>query len=246
MAGPLTDTRQWQGCYRGSYDGRAATLQVNVRQDGASRWHFDFTFTDFAGHHWVGGYSGDVGSRCHALETPIELRSVENQEPVHWKGLYLDTWDTDWLTGVSEWAGQEYGMSFVREHSLTPPLAFSGPRMASYRDFTDLEVPGWVGNADGKGGALLTITFLREFGIACTQGGEIWLRGVDLRRDEHGVGHVLRDLTLMRLGVESLHWKALYLHTWDVNFVSGISEWHGERYGMAFQRLHPRRRCAPS
>jgi hypothetical protein len=236
MAGPLRNTREWQGFYRGSNDGRAAMLQVDVREDASGRWHFDFTFIDFAGHRWVGNFTGDVGSRCHALEHPIELLSVGNQGPVRWKGLYLHTWDTDWLTGVSEWAGQEYGMIFVRENAPTPPLAFVGPPLASNRDFTDPGVPGWRGNYDGKAGAALTISFLRSFGISYTQGSDIYQRSVDVGRDEHGVGHVLRDLTMVRLGAEDLHWKALYLHTWDVNFLSGVSEWRGERYGMAFVR----------
>jgi hypothetical protein len=34
----------------------------------------------------------------------------------------------------------------------------------------------------------------------------------------------------------SLHWTVLSLHTWDIDYISGVSIWNGGYYGMSFTR----------
>jgi hypothetical protein len=58
------------------------------------------------------GTQGPVAENSHVLWN-ITLKSP-NREDIHWSRLHLHTWDTKYLSGVSTWSGQEYGMSFSR------------------------------------------------------------------------------------------------------------------------------------
>lgn len=37
-------------------------------------------------------------------------------------------------------------------------------------------------------------------------------------------------------GQLALEWQYLLLHTWDIDYISGVSKWDGKPYGMAFTR----------
>jgi len=73
----------------------------------------------------------------------------------------------------------------------------------------------------------------------------------DERYDNEGIGrqhvettdgssHILHDIELFRPdGEGKVLLKRLYLHTWDVDYLSGISEWNGIEYGLSFKREDP-------
>jgi hypothetical protein len=49
--------------------------------------------------------------------------------------------------------------------------------------------------------------------------------------------HVLSDFTLDRSGGGgSIYWSRLYLHTWDISYMSGVSLWADTEYGMSYRR----------
>jgi hypothetical protein len=48
--------------------------------------------------------------------------------------------------------------------------------------------------------------------------------------------HVLRDIILHSSGQADIYWSRLHLHTWNTNFLSGVSIWNKEEYGMSFSR----------
>jgi hypothetical protein len=65
-------------------------------------------------------------------------------------------------------------------------------------------------------------------------GGQAWC--MNLRRDETPA-HILRNVVLRsERGSGDVNWKAIYLHTWDINFLSGVSVWNGTEFGMSFRR----------
>jgi hypothetical protein len=35
----------------------------------------------------------------------------------------------------------------------------------------------------------------------------------------------------------TLEWQSLILHTWDIDYISGVSTWDGKLYGMSFTRI---------
>jgi hypothetical protein len=72
------------------------------------------------------------------------------------------------------------------------------------------------------------------------------IRFTDLDRNEtyvsnHNAGtdpsHVLRGIKLKRQGGNAtVSWPRLMVHTWDVRYLSGESEWNGKEFGMFYTR----------
>ena len=72
------------------------------------------------------------------------------------------------------------------------------------------------------------------------------LRFTDLDRNEVYVGshvetgqhgHILTNITLNKFGGGgSVTWSRLYLHTWNIAFLSGVSVWNNISFGMSFSR----------
>lgn len=49
--------------------------------------------------------------------------------------------------------------------------------------------------------------------------------------------HVLQDITLPRVGgTGNVNLQYLLLHTWNTDFLSGVSTWNSTPYGMSFTR----------
>ena len=49
--------------------------------------------------------------------------------------------------------------------------------------------------------------------------------------------HILTNMVLYQIrGHDKITWSRLYLHTWDINYLSGVSIAYGIEYGMSFQR----------
>jgi hypothetical protein len=52
------------------------------------------------------------------------------------------------------------------------------------------------------------------------------------------VTHIMSDFQLNRLGGNgSVYWSRLFLHTWDISYLSGVSVWNNTEYGMSFTRV---------
>lgn len=117
--------------------------------------------------------------------------------------------------------------------------------MAQFKSVLDF-VGSYNGNYDGRN-AHVTI----EEGVA----GEVsfnilyTITFTDLDRNETYKGvtsspegvldlHVFSNITLQQVnGNGSVYWSKLYLHTWDIAYMSGVSVWNGIEYGMSFKRV---------
>jgi len=50
--------------------------------------------------------------------------------------------------------------------------------------------------------------------------------------------HILYDISLKEIGGhDKLFWSRLYLHTWDIDYISGVSVAYSIEYGMCFKRV---------
>jgi len=65
-----------------------------------------------------------------------------------------------------------------------------------------------------------------------------WTSGINDEFDarSHEVLNQLLRPTGGSPGRQQLEWPRLHIHTWDTNFISGISRWDGKDYGFWFQR----------
>lgn len=99
---------EWAGTYRGRQDGRKAFL--TIERDGA-RIHLTFKDLD-RGDTFTGAVQNNT-EPLHQLED-IRLTSRDGGTKVLDR-LLLHTWDTNYISGSSQWQGTHYGNYFVRE-----------------------------------------------------------------------------------------------------------------------------------
>ncbi len=89
----------FEGFYTGSYDGRQAEVEI-VERERNLEYSTNFQVSP-------------QDSTTHVLRN-ITLHAVTGTGDIHWSRLHLHTWDTNFLSGVSIWNNQEFGMSFSR------------------------------------------------------------------------------------------------------------------------------------
>lgn len=105
----FNNVHDFTGSYVGSYDGRQGNIFIQVRDDRS----IHINFMDVTRGSLYRGDHGPVDQNSHVLQD-ITLHPTSGQEDIHWSRLHLHTWNTDYLSGVGIWHGQEYGMSFSR------------------------------------------------------------------------------------------------------------------------------------
>jgi hypothetical protein len=113
--------------------------------------------------------------------------------------------------------------------------------MARFQHFSDF-FGSYIGRYDGRQARLE---------ISDVKGDAAWpmchLRFTELERNQIFVGthihkgqheHFLTDIVLREQGGNgSVTWSRLHLHTWDTEYLSGISIWNGIEFGMSFTRV---------
>lgn len=120
--------------------------------------------------------------------------------------------------------------------------------MPRFADFRDWQGDRFDGNYDGRRATLrigvLPIAGSRDrFGISLNftdVSGQQWNTPAELR-DFHFLDHVVTDLRLVPSAFgtpnrRDIAWPRLFIHTWDINFLSGYSRWEGKDYGMSWTR----------
>lgn len=120
MGRQFESTLDFGGEYQGRYDGRNAKLSIwqvyaIYPPDGYS---FGITFTDLdRGETYTNSGTPLIqnsGPNAHVI-TNFALWKQGGDGQVHFMRLLLHTWDIDYISGESEWNGQEYGMFFTRQ-----------------------------------------------------------------------------------------------------------------------------------
>jgi hypothetical protein len=58
-------------------------------------------------------------------------------------------------------------------------------------------------------------------------------------QESGAIGHIMQGIQLLRQGGHgSISWSRLHLHTWNIDYLSGISIWNNTEFGMLFTRQH--------
>ncbi len=113
----FNNVNDFVGSYSGSYDGRHAEVTIMAGAQGVVSFNtlFTVTFTDLDRNEQ---YQGIAAVQEGAIDTHIfsdfTLNRVAGNGSVYWSKLYLHTWDTSYISGVSVWNNIEFGMSFRR------------------------------------------------------------------------------------------------------------------------------------
>ncbi len=255
----------WNGNYIGVNDGRACTLRIDVPRQyaGSSDWLFQVEFTDFAGNRWANTalHLPNDNDRIHEMRDMTLFPRSGQSGDLSWKRLHLHTWDTNYITGWSEWRGQQYGMIFARAPLAagTRVVALPSPQnrhMQNNRDWGGC----WRGSYDGRPARMFLTASFRDNATLTIDWSEDATPGVTWRnfalggflgvgahtwdsipsdhpQEIHGIVMIRHDGVRE---VERVNWPNLHLHTWDASFISGSSEWQGRQFGMWFTRVDDR------
>ena len=106
----------FNGFYTGSYDGRQAELEIVVSHpvtDQPISLALKFVDRDRNQEYSANVHLGFQEHTTHILRD-ITLHAAGGSSDIQWSRLHLHTWNTNYLSGVSIWNNQEFGMSFSR------------------------------------------------------------------------------------------------------------------------------------
>jgi hypothetical protein len=109
------NTDDFIGSYHGSYDGRNASLSITSVI--SFKTVLEITFKDLDRNETYEGQWGaptETSPETHILAN-ITLNQVGGSGQIYWSKLYLHTWNTSYMSGVSVWNNIEFGMSFTRQ-----------------------------------------------------------------------------------------------------------------------------------
>jgi hypothetical protein len=112
---PFASTADWGGTYLGKLDGKHATLTISPVYPiyPPDIWSFTISATDMNGTEYStqGELIANVGALCHEIPA-FALWTDDGGNRINVNRLLLHTWDTDYVSGETEWGGQRYGCVF--------------------------------------------------------------------------------------------------------------------------------------
>ena len=104
----------FNGFYTGSYDGRQAELEIVVSHPAPNQpigLTLKFVDIDRNQEYSANIHLAPQENTSHVLRD-ITLHASDGSGNIQWSRLHLHTWNTKYLSGVSIWNGQEFGMSY--------------------------------------------------------------------------------------------------------------------------------------
>jgi hypothetical protein len=124
MPGTFSNIYNFGGTWVGSHDGRNARMSITIQPhigagSGAFAVIITFDVLDAFERYQNGGSFGsyhveNTDGSSHVLHDIVLWRAWGEGQAVL-KRLYLHTWNIDYLSGISEWNGREFGLSFRRD-----------------------------------------------------------------------------------------------------------------------------------
>lgn len=106
---------QWEYTYRGRNDGRRADLYIRVLDETGTTVRFFVGLYDRErGNYFKGETEMDRNSPSHIM-SDLTLETDDGGTKTVDR-LYLHTWDTNYVSGRTEWRGNYYGLHFAQEY----------------------------------------------------------------------------------------------------------------------------------
>ena len=227
---------KWYGTYSGRNDGRKAKLTI---QPSSDKYYLDITYEDLdRGTNLTGQADARqiVDGRFKTLENLTLTGSSGKTKTI--KRLFLHS-DPNYISGYSEWSGNDYGMAF----SKSGVNASAAPRDLMNTSKELEQWSEWIGSYEGRQDgrrAKLTITWDNLLWL------HIKLEGLDRNQTFTGTvhrgdqestpAHILTDIKLTGKNGGVKRIEQLALHTWNTNYITGHSQWHGNDYGNYYTR----------
>ncbi|MGB0931939.1 MAG: hypothetical protein ACPGVB_14240, partial [Chitinophagales bacterium] len=109
----FNNVRQFYGYFVGRIDGRNANLKIERTSGGKIAYTLVDTDRNVTFKAQTNSISVD-DARPHVMRS-LTLRSTDGRHTKTIGGLFLHTWNTNYISGYSVWNGKEYGNFFVRQ-----------------------------------------------------------------------------------------------------------------------------------
>lgn len=131
------NVNQFYGNFVGRIDGRNAQLKIERTSDGKVA----YTLIDKDRSVTFKAQTNSIqvdDAQPHRMRS-LTLRSTDGRHTKTIGGLYLHTWNTNYISGYTVWNGKEYGNFFVRQKESTPnynitikdPIKFTNPQLST-------------------------------------------------------------------------------------------------------------------
>ncbi|WP_075879843.1 hypothetical protein [Vreelandella massiliensis] len=115
---PGQQTEHWSGTYTGYSDGRRAKLTIEHNSTTEMIHDFNVTLEDLDRNQTFTGSGQTKFVNPHGvghIMQVIPLKEVGGSGQKDVNRLLLHTWDTDIISGSSQWNDTDYGLSFSQE-----------------------------------------------------------------------------------------------------------------------------------
>ena len=126
---------QFYGDFVGRIDGRNAKLSIKRTPEGKVA----YTLTDLDRNVTFKALTNSISvddARPHVMRS-LTLRTENGRNSKRIGGLYLHTWNTNYISGYDIWNGKEFGNFFVRQaatfnsNTVKTPLKFKTPQIGT-------------------------------------------------------------------------------------------------------------------
>ncbi|MEZ4887137.1 MAG: hypothetical protein R3E32_20570 [Chitinophagales bacterium] len=134
----FNNVSQFFGNYEGRIDGRNARLNIARTPEGKVA----YTLVDVDRNVTFKALTNSISvddARPHVMRS-LTLRSEDGRHTKTIGGLYLHTWNTNYISGYDVWNGKEYGNFFVRQAVTFAPNMIKTPMKTplKVKDFSNI------------------------------------------------------------------------------------------------------------
>ncbi len=233
----FTSVSQFGGTYYGKLDGRNAKLKFEYLAYNQAFAEWTVTLTDLDRNVVMTGYAVEprLSQGGDHILNNVTLQTADKRTQKKFAKMMLHTWNTNYMTAFTD---DNYGSVFAKGNA-NKLVAPDSPRVVRFQNVTQF-YGNYKGHIDGRNAKLK---------IERTPAGKVAYTLVDLDRNvtftaqTNGLSvddarpHAMRSVTLR--SADGRHTKTiggLYLHTWNINYMSGYTVWNGKQYGSYFVR----------
>lgn len=243
MGVKLEQFSDWNGTFGGSYDGRSALLKVEATSNPANNFdgHLKFVFLDIERN--FSRTSTAIINLAPGAEYWYTTDTTFGDWDTTWPFTTIHTHDIDWISGYTTWNSQQYGF-WLRRLATSQTVS-----LQNGKPFTDMSdfIGKWTGVADGIPSTMAIVedksnkdprVIVLEFVIDIETNPHSSYRGKHTW-DRSANRHTTLALQFPEVGgvpIEADTFHDLQLHTWNINYMSGVFQQGTQLYGMAYQR----------
>ncbi len=233
----FSSVSQFGGTYYGKLDGRNAKIKFEYLAYNVGFAEWTVTLTDLDRNVVMKGFAVEprIAHGGDHIIRDVSVQTEDKRIKKKFAKIMLHTWNTNYMTTFTD---RGYGSVFARGNA-NKLVAPNSSRAVRFQNITQF-YGNYTGHIDGRNAKLK---------IERTPAGKVAYTLVDTDRNvtfkaqtnsisvDDARPHAMRSVTLR--STDGRHTKTiggLYLHTWNINYISGYTIWNGKEFGSYFVR----------